>query len=153
MSQIKAKVEGFPLDKALAELVKQKAAKFDETVELILMLGVDPKQSDQQIRLATTLPHGLGKQVKVAVFAEGDLAQAAKDAGADRVGMDDLMASMKKGELDYQVVIASKSSIAKIAVLGKVLGPKGLMPNPKLGTVTDDVAHAVQQAKSGQARV
>ena len=142
----------YPLSEALEIVRKSAHAKFDETVEVALSLGVDPRKSDQQMRLACVLPHGLGKQVRVAVFAEGDAAKEAESLGADRVGMQDLADDMKQGNLNYDVVIAAKSTMPLLASLGKVLGPKGLMPNPKVGTVTPDVETAVKNAKAGQVR-
>lgn len=132
-------------------LVKSLAsAKFDETVEVALRLGVDPRHADQMIRGAVVLPHGTGKSVRVAVFAKGIKADEAKNAGADIVGDDDLVQSIKDGNLDFDIVIATPDMMAMIGKVGKILGPKGLMPNPKTGTVTLDVAKAVSNAKSGQ---
>jgi large subunit ribosomal protein L1 len=133
------------------KLVKSLAtAKFDETVEISMNLGVDPRHADQQVRGMVSLPKGTGKDVKVAVFAKGENAEKAKAAGADRVGAEDLMEDMQAGNLDYDRVIASPDMMGIVGRLGKVLGPKGLMPNPKLGTVTPDVAKAVEDAKGGQ---
>jgi len=133
-------------------LVKKCAtAKFVETVEAVVVLGIDPKRN-QNVRAATTLPHGSGKTVRVAVFAQGDRATAALEAGADVVGMDDLAADMKAGNLNYDVVIAAPDAMRVVGQLGQVLGPRGLMPNPKVGTVTPDVATAVRNAKGGQVR-
>lgn len=140
----------YPLDEAV-KLVKETAtAKFDETVEVAINLGIDPKQSDQQVRGMVALPHGLGKTLRVAVFARGDKAEEAKKAGADVVGAEDLMESMQKGDLNYDRVIASPDMMAVVGRIGKVLGPKGLMPNPKLGTVTPNVGEAVKKAKAGE---
>ncbi|MEE4348658.1 MAG: 50S ribosomal protein L1 [Pacificimonas sp.] len=132
-------------------LVKELAtAKFDETVEISMNLGVDPRHSDQQVRGMVSLPKGTGKSVRVAVFAKGDNADKAKEAGADVVGAEDLMEDMQSGNLNYDRVIASPDMMGIVGRLGKILGPKGLMPNPKLGTVTPDVAKAVEDAKGGQ---
>ena len=142
----------YALEAAL-ELVKTNAtAKFKESVDLSINLGIDAKKSDQNVRGSTTLPHGNGKTVRVAVFAQGAKAQEALDAGADAVGMEDLAAKMKEGDLNYGVVIASPDTMRVVGALGQVLGPRGLMPNPKTGTVTPNVAEAVRNAKSGQAR-
>ncbi|MBT3239216.1 MAG: 50S ribosomal protein L1 [Rhodospirillaceae bacterium] len=133
------------------KLVKDGAtAKFDETVEIALNLGVDPKHADQMVRGVISLPHGTGKSLRVAVFAKGDKVKEAEDAGADIVGSDELADKIKKGEIDFDRCIATPDMMAVVGQLGKVLGPKGLMPNPKLGTVTPDVAGAVSAAKSGQ---
>ncbi|WP_439640251.1 50S ribosomal protein L1 [Nevskia sp.] len=142
----------YALEAAL-ELVKTNAtAKFKESVDLSVNLGIDAKKSDQNVRGSTTLPHGNGKTVRVAVFAQGAKAKEALDAGADAVGMEDLAAKMKEGDLNYGVVIASPDTMRVVGALGQVLGPRGLMPNPKTGTVTPNVAEAVRNAKSGQAR-
>ncbi|MDE0854248.1 MAG: 50S ribosomal protein L1 [Nevskia sp.] len=142
----------YALEQAL-DIVKTCAtAKFKESVDLSINLGIDAKKSDQNVRGSTTLPHGNGKTVRVAVFAQGAKAQEARDAGADEVGMDDLAAKMKAGELNFGVVIASPDTMRVVGSLGQVLGPRGLMPNPKTGTVTPNVAEAVRNAKSGQAR-
>ncbi|WP_110973398.1 50S ribosomal protein L1 [Pseudomonas huaxiensis] len=133
----------------LAEL---STVKFSESVDVAVNLGVDPRKSDQVVRSATVLPHGTGKTVRVAVFTQGPAAEAALAAGADRVGMDDLAAEMKAGDLNYDVVIASPDAMRVVGQLGQVLGPRGLMPNPKVGTVTPDVAGAVKNAKAGQVR-
>ena len=135
------------------ELCKEIAsAKFDESVELHVNLGIDAKKSDQNVRGACNLPHGTGKKVKVAVFTQGDKVEQAKAAGADYVGMEDLAALVKKGEFDADVVIASPDAMRVVGQLGQILGPKGLMPNPKVGTVTPNVAEAVTNAKTGQVR-
>lgn len=126
--------------------------KFDESVDVSVLLGVDPRKSDQNVRGASVLPHGTGKTVRVAVFTQGPNADAAKEAGADVVGMDDLADQVKKGEMDFDVVIASPDAMRVVGQLGQILGPRGLMPNPKVGTVTPDVATAVKNAKSGQVR-
>jgi len=151
--------------KALADLDTQKlygveeaiklakanaTAKFDETIEIALNLGVDPRHADQMVRGVVTLPAGTGKDVRVAVFAKGDKADEALKAGADKVGAEDLMEDMQAGNLDYDRVIATPDMMGVVGRLGKVLGPKGLMPNPKLGTVTPNVAQAVKDAKGGQ---
>ncbi|HEF4760970.1 TPA: 50S ribosomal protein L1 [Pseudomonas putida] len=128
------------------------AAKFVESFDIAVNLGVDPRKSDQVVRSATVLPHGTGKTVRVAVFTQGPAAEAALAAGADRVGMDELAAEMKGGDLNYDVVIASPDAMRVVGQLGQILGPRGLMPNPKVGTVTPDVATAVKNAKAGQVR-
>ncbi len=138
--------EAFELLKTLSKV------KFVENVDVAVNLGVDPRKSDQVVRGATVLPHGTGKQVRVAVFAQGANAEAATAAGADRVGMEDLAEEMKGGSLSYDVVIASPDAMRVVGQLGKLLGPRGLMPNPKVGTVTPDVAQAVTNAKAGQVR-
>lgn len=133
------------------KIVKDNAsAKFDETIEIALNLGVDPKHADQMVRGVVSLPHGTGKSLRVAVFAKGDKVKEAEEAGADLVGSDELAAQIKKGEINFDRCIATPDMMAVVGQLGKVLGPKGLMPNPKLGTVTPDVAGAVQAAKAGQ---
>lgn len=134
------------------ELLKKFPAKFNESVDVSVNLGVDAKKSDQAVRGATVLPKGTGKTVRVAVFTQGPNADAAKAAGADIVGMDDLAESIKGGNMDFDVVIASPDAMGVVGRLGQVLGPRGLMPNPKVGTVTPDVATAVKNAKSGQVR-
>ncbi|GGD65470.1 50S ribosomal protein L1 [Erythrobacter arachoides] len=136
-------------DEAIAMLREHKA-KFDETVEVAMNLGVDPRHADQMVRGMVSLPGGTGKDVRVAVFARGDNAEKATAAGADKVGAEDLMEDMQNGNLDYDRVIATPDMMGVVGRLGKVLGPKGLMPNPKLGTVTPDVAKAVKDAKGGQ---
>jgi large subunit ribosomal protein L1 len=134
-------------------LIKECAtAKFDESVDVSINLGIDTKKSDQTVRGAVVLPNGTGKVVRVAVFTQGDNVQKATDAGADIVGMDDLMKTMQDGDLNYDVVIASPDAMGVVGRLGQVLGPRGLMPNPKVGTVTPDVATAVKNAKAGQVR-
>ena len=142
----------YSLEQALDIIKTCATAKFKESVDLSINLGIDAKKSDQNVRGSTTLPHGNGKTVRVAVFAQGAKAQEAKDAGADEVGMDDLAAKMKAGDLNFGVVIASPDTMRVVGSLGQVLGPRGLMPNPKTGTVTPNVAEAVRNAKSGQAR-
>ena len=140
----------YPVGEALQLLRDLKTTKFDETVEVALNLGVDPRHADQMVRGMVTLPSGTGKDVKVAVFARGDKAEAALAAGADKVGAEDLLEDMQAGNLDYGRVIATPDMMGVVGRLGKVLGPKGLMPNPKLGTVTPNVAEAVKAAKGGQ---
>jgi large subunit ribosomal protein L1 len=150
---LRAKVDRsktYSVDDAL-KLVKETAtAKFDESVDLAVNLGIDAKKSDQTVRGSVVLPAGIGKKVRVAVFAQGDKAKAATDAGADIVGFDDLAARIKEGFLDFDVVIASPDAMKVVGQLGQVLGPRGLMPNPKVGTVSADVATAVKNAKAGQ---
>ena len=140
----------YTVDDALALLKELQTAKFDETIEVALNLGVDPRHADQMVRGMVSLPAGTGKDMKVAVFARGDKAEAALAAGADKVGAEDLMEDMLAGNLDYDRVIATPDMMAIVGRLGKTLGPKGLMPNPKLGTVTPNVADAVKAAKAGQ---
>jgi large subunit ribosomal protein L1 len=142
----------YPIDEALA-LVKQFAsAKFDESVDVAVNLGIDATKSDQQVRGSTVLPHGTGKVVRVAVFTSGKNADAAREAGADVVGLEDLAEKVKAGELNFDVVVASPDAMRVVGQLGQILGPRGLMPNPKVGTVTPDVAGAVRNAKAGQVR-
>ena len=140
----------YAVDEAIQLLKDLKATKFDETLEISLNLGVDPRHADQMVRGMVTLPSGTGKDVKVAVFARGDKAEAALAAGADKVGAEDLLEDMQNGNLDYGRVIATPDMMGLVGRLGKVLGPKGLMPNPKLGTVTMNVGEAVKAAKGGQ---
>ncbi len=140
------------LEEAIALLKECATAKFSESVDVAVNLGVDPRKSDQAVRGSTVLPHGTGKAVKVAVFTQGENAEKAKAAGADAVGMDDLAEEFKAGNFDYNVVIASPDAMRIVGQLGKVLGPRGLMPNPKVGTVTPDVETAVKNFKAGQAR-
>jgi len=142
----------YTVEQALDILKECSTAKFKESVDIAVNLGIDPKKSDQNVRGSTVLPHGNGKSVRVAVFTQGNKAQEARDAGADIVGMDDLAAAMKGGDLNYQVVIASPDAMRVVGSLGQVLGPRGLMPNPKTGTVTADVAGAVRNAKAGMAK-
>jgi len=142
----------YAIDDALA-LVKQFAnAKFDESVDVAVNLGIDASKSDQQVRGSTVLPHGTGKTVRVAVFTSGKNADAAREAGADIVGLEDLAEKVKAGELNFDVVVASPDAMRVVGQLGQILGPRGLMPNPKVGTVTPDVAGAVRNAKAGQVR-
>ena len=142
----------YTLEEAVQVLNSLPAAKFKESLDISVNLGVDPRKSDQVVRGATTLPAGTGKTVRVAVFAQGAAAEAAKEAGADVVGFDDLAESIQGGNLDFDVVIAAPDAMRVVGKLGTILGPRGLMPNPKVGTVTPDVANAVKNAKSGQAR-
>lgn len=139
----------YTVDEAISTLREHKA-KFDETVEISMNLGVDPRHADQMVRGMISLPSGTGKDVKVAVFARGDNADKATAAGADKVGAEDLMEEMQNGDLDYDRVIATPDMMGVVGRLGKILGPKGLMPNPKLGTVTPNVEQAVKDAKGGQ---
>jgi large subunit ribosomal protein L1 len=140
----------YPLDEALELLNSIGSGKFKESVDVSINLGVDPRKSDQVVRGATTLPHGTGKDVRVAVFAQGDNAEKAVAAGADIVGFEDLGEEIKSGKLDFDVLIASPDAMRIVGQLGKVLGPRGLMPNPKTGTVTPDVGTAVKNSKAGQ---
>lgn len=142
----------YPIEEALDLLKSVPAAKFAESVDVSVNLGVDPRKSDQQVRGSTVLPNGTGKTVRVAVFAQGPNADAAKEAGADQVGFEDLADSIKAGNMDFDVVIASPDAMRVVGQLGQILGPRGLMPNPKVGTVTPDVAGAVKNAKAGQVR-
>lgn len=142
----------YSLEDAVALLNGLPAVKFKESLDVSVNLGVDPRKSDQVVRGATTLPAGTGKTVRVAVFAQGANAEAAKEAGADVVGFDDLAESIQGGNLDFDVVIAAPDAMRVVGKLGTILGPRGLMPNPKVGTVTPDVAGAVRNAKAGQAR-
>ena len=149
----RAKVDSqkfYPVAEALA-LVKETArAKFDESVDVAIQLGIDPRKSDQAVRGAVVMPEGTGKTVRVAVFAQGAKAEEAKAAGADVVGFDDLAASVKAGEINFDIVIASPDAMRVVGQLGQILGPRGMMPNPKVGTVTPNVAQAVKNAKAGQ---
>lgn len=140
----------YPLADAIKLIKSNATSKFDETIDLVMNMGIDPKQSDQQVRGMVAMPSGTGKSIRVAVFARGDKAEAAKKAGAELVGAEDLAERIEKGEGGFDRVIASPDMMAVVGKLGKVLGPKGLMPNPKLGTVTPNVADAVKAAKSGQ---
>ena len=140
----------YPIGEAVALLNEISGSKFNESLDISVNLGIDPKKSDQTVRGATNLPHGSGKEIRVAVFAQGANADEAQEAGADIVGFEDLAEEIKKGELDFDVLIATPDSMRLVGQLGKVLGPRGLMPNPKTGTVTADVATAVSNAKSGQ---
>ncbi len=142
----------YPIKDALDFLKEISAVKFDESVDVAVNLGVDARKSDQQVRGSTVLPKGTGKTVRIAVFAQGENAKTAKTAGADTVGFEDLAEAMTKGDIDYGVVIATPDAMPIVGRLGKVLGPRGLMPNPKVGTVTHDVKQAVENAKGGQVR-
>ena len=142
----------YSLEEAMDIFQSVKSKKFDESVDIALRLGVDPGKSDQNVRGAITLPHSLGKTVTVAVFADGDQAKEANDAGADFVGMEDLAEKFKKEEIEVDVVISSQAAMKIVGQLGQVLGPKGLMPNPKTGAVTEKVGEAINNAKSGQVR-
>jgi large subunit ribosomal protein L1 len=142
----------YPIDQALSILKEVPKAKFLESIDVSVNLGVDPRKSDQVVRGSTVLPNGTGKTVRVAVFTQGANADAAKEAGADIIGMEDLADSIKGGNLDFDVVIASPDAMRVVGQLGQILGPRGLMPNPKVGTVTPDVATAVTNAKAGQVR-
>ena len=152
---IKEKVDStkqYGIDEAVALLKELSTVKFPETVDAAINLGIDPRKSDQAVRGATTLPHGTGKDVRVAVFTQGANAEAAKEAGAEFVGMEDLAEQIKGGMMDFDVVVADPAAMRVVGQLGQVLGPRGLMPNPKTGTVTPDVATAVKNAKAGQVR-
>lgn len=152
---LREKVEKFkvyPIDEAVDLLNSSSTVKFKESIDVSINLGVDPRKSDQMVRGATVLPHGTGKDVRVAVFAQGDSAEQATAAGADVVGFEDLAESVKAGSLDFDVVIATPDAMRVVGQLGRILGPRGLMPNPKVGTVTADVAAAVKNAKAGQVR-
>ncbi|TDN99786.1 MULTISPECIES: 50S ribosomal protein L1 [Halomonas] len=142
----------YSLDEAVALLSELSTVKFKESLDVAINLGVDPRKSDQVVRGATVMPNGTGKDVRVAVFTQGANVDAAKEAGADIVGMDDLAEQVRKGQLDFDVVIASPDAMRVVGQLGQILGPRGLMPNPKVGTVTADVATAVRNAKAGQVR-
>ena len=142
----------YPIEEALDLLRELSAVKFKESVDVSVNLGVDPRKSDQVVRGSTVLPNGTGKSVRVAVFTQGANADAAKEAGADIVGMEDLAEEVKKGNMDFDVVIASPDAMRVVGTLGQILGPRGLMPNPKVGTVAQDVATAVKNAKAGQVR-
>ncbi len=142
----------YPVDDALNMLKEMASAKFTESVDVSVNLGVDPRKSDQVVRGSTVLPHGTGKSVRVAVFAQGDNVKLAEDAGADIVGFEDLAEEIKGGRMDFDVVIATPDAMRVVGRLGQILGPRGLMPNPKVGTVTPDVATAVNNAKAGQVR-
>ena len=144
--------QSYPLLEALTLLKEGATTKFDETVEVAINLGVDPKKSDQIVRGSTVLPQGTGKVVKVAVFAQGEQADEAQAAGAEYVGMQDLAEQIQAGMMDFNVVIAAPDAMSAVGKLGKLLGPRGLMPNPKVGTVTKDIGQAVNNAKSGQVR-
>ncbi|GAA4886076.1 50S ribosomal protein L1 [Ferrimonas pelagia] len=155
MRVIREKVDAtreYEMNEAVALLKELATAKFVESVDVSVNLGVDPRKSDQNVRGATVLPHGTGRDVRVAVFTQGANADAAKEAGAELVGMDELAAQVKAGEMNFDVVIASPDAMRVVGQLGQILGPRGLMPNPKTGTVTPNVAEAVKNAKAGQVR-
>ncbi|CAM3903353.1 50S ribosomal protein L1 [Avibacterium gallinarum] len=155
MKAIKAGVDStkaYEINDAIAVLKQFTSPKFVESVDVAVNLGIDARKSDQNVRGATVLPNGTGRNVRVAVFTQGANAEAAKEAGADLVGMEDLAEQIKKGEMDFDVVIASPDAMRVVGQLGQILGPRGLMPNPKVGTVTPNVAEAVKNAKSGQVR-
>jgi large subunit ribosomal protein L1 len=155
MRTIREKVEAtkeYEINEAVALLKELATAKFVESVDVAVNLGIDARKSDQNVRGATVLPHGTGRDIRVAVFTQGANAEAAKAAGADVVGMDDLAEQVKKGELNFDVVVASPDAMRVVGQLGTILGPRGLMPNPKVGTVTPNVAEAVKNAKAGQVR-
>ena len=153
LSAIREKVDRgklYDISEALDLLKETSSARFSESVDVSVNLGVDPRKSDQVVRGSTVMPNGIGKESRVAVFAQGAAADAARDAGADIVGMDDLAEQVKAGNLDFDVVIAAPDAMRVVGRLGRILGPRGLMPNPKVGTVTPDVAGAVRNAKAGQ---
>jgi large subunit ribosomal protein L1 len=155
LKDINAKVasnQNYALPEALNLLKDISKVKFNESIDVAVNLGVDPRKSDQVVRGATVLPNGTGKDIRVAVFTQGENATKAEEAGADIVGMDDLAADVKKGNINFDVVIATPDAMRVVGQLGQILGPKGLMPNPKVGTVTTDVAQAVKNAKAGQVR-
>ncbi len=153
--EIQGKVDGqklYPVQEAFSLVKELASAKFEESIDVAVVLGVDPRKSDQVVRSSTVLPNGTGKTVRVAVFAQGENAEKAKAAGADIVGFDDLADAVKKGEMNFDVVIATPDAMRVVGQLGQILGPRGLMPNPKVGTVTTDVETAVSNAKAGQVR-
>ncbi|NYE27064.1 50S ribosomal protein L1 [Pigmentiphaga litoralis] len=153
ITAVRAKIDRnklYPVAEALALVKDTATAKFDESIDLAVQLGIDAKKSDQLVRGSVVLPAGTGKSVRVAVFAQGDKAEQAKAAGADIVGMEDLADQIKAGKMDFDIVIASPDTMRVVGALGQILGPRGLMPNPKVGTVTPDVATAVKNAKAGQ---
>ena len=152
ISQAVDKASVYAFEDAAVLLANISSVKFKESVDISVNLGVDPRKSDQVVRGATVLPNGTGKSVRVAVFTQGESAQLALDAGADRVGMEDLADEIKSGDLNYDVIIASPDAMRIVGQLGQILGPRGLMPNPKVGTVSPNVAGAVQNAKAGQVR-
>ncbi len=155
MRTIREKVDvtkEYEINEAVALLKELATAKFVESVDVAVNLGIDARKSDQNVRGATVLPHGTGRDIRVAVFTQGANAEAAKEAGADLVGMEDLAEQVKKGEMNFDVVIASPDAMRVVGQLGTILGPRGLMPNPKVGTVTPNVAEAVKNAKAGQVR-
>jgi large subunit ribosomal protein L1 len=142
----------YPIEEALALVKEFATAKFNEAVDVAVNLGIDAAKSDQQVRGSTIMPNGIGKTVRVAVFTQGKNADAAREAGADIVGLEDLAEKVKAGQIDFDVVVASPDAMRVVGQLGQILGPRGLMPNPKVGTVTPDVANAVKNAKAGQVR-
>ena len=144
------KLKSYAVDEAINMVKTAATAKFDESIDVAINLGVDPRKSDQMIRGSLVLPHGTGKTLRVAVFAQGPAFEAAKAAGADIVGLEDLADEIKKGHMDFDIVIATPDTMRIVGTLGQILGPRGLMPNPKVGTVTTDVATAVKNAKAGQ---
>lgn len=144
------RAKNYPLSDALALAKDTATAKFNESIDLAVMLGVDAKKSDQTVRGSVVMPAGTGKSVRVAVFAQGDKAEQAKGAGADIVGLDDLAEKIKAGQMDFDIVIATPDTMRVVGTLGQILGPRGLMPNPKVGTVTPNVVEAVKNAKAGQ---
>lgn len=155
MTEMRSKIDKtrqYGIDDGLSLLKQLSTVKFDESVDASINLGVDPRKSDQNVRGSSVLPNGTGKQVRIAVFTQGDNADKATEAGADVVGMQELADSMKAGDLNYDVVIASPDAMGVVGQLGQLLGPRGLMPNPKVGTVSADVATAVKNAKAGQVR-
>lgn len=155
MKTIRSKVDvtkEYEINEAVALLQELATAKFVESVDVSVNLGIDARKSDQNVRGATVLPHGTGRDIRVAVFTQGANAEAAKEAGADIVGMEDLAEQVKKGEMNFDVVVASPDAMRVVGQLGTILGPRGLMPNPKVGTVTPNVAEAVKNAKAGQVR-
>jgi len=155
MKTVRGKVDharAYPVDEALRLIKETAVAKFDESVDVAVNLGVDAKKSDQTVRGSVVLPAGTGKKVRIAVFAQGDKAKAAQDAGADIVGFDDLAAKVKEGFMDFDIVIATPDAMKVVGQLGQILGPRGLMPNPKIGTVTPDVTTAVKNARAGQVK-
>ena len=146
------RMKNYPLDEALKILKGTASAKFDESVDVAINLGIDAKKSDQNVRGTAVMPRGTGKKVRIAVFAEGNAAEAAKKAGADIVGFQDLADQIKAGKIDFDLAIATPEAMKIVGQLGQILGPRGLMPNPKVGTVTPNVAKAVENAKAGQAQ-
>lgn len=142
----------YPVTEAVDLLNKLSKVRFTESIDVAVNLGVDPRKSDQNVRGASVLPHGTGKTVRVAVFAQGDKAEEARQAGADVVGLDDLAEQVQQGEINFDVVVAAPDAMRVVGKLGTILGPRGLMPNPKVGTVTNDIAEAVENAKGGQVR-
>jgi large subunit ribosomal protein L1 len=140
----------YSLEEAVAKVQELSFVKFDETVDMALNLGVDPRKSDQMVRGSVVLPHGSGKSVRILVFAKGEKEKEARDAGADHVGVDDIVEKIKKGWFEFDKVVATPDVMSSVGKIGKILGPKGLMPNPKLGTVTFDIARAIQDIKAGK---